>query len=212
MRFPNLSLENILWDKGFSIVAGADEVGRGSFAGPVVSAVVAFSKSINQLVNNSNSPRIDDSKKLTAKQREIVDKWIKENSIAWGIGVGSVTLINHAGIVKATNFAFRSAIKLMTKSLDRRIDYLLIDAFYIPRIGGIRKSKQKPIIRGDEKSVSIASAAILAKVYRDNLMIALNKKCQKYLWDKNKGYGTRQHRDAILKYGVTKYHRKAFVD
>jgi len=82
MRFPNLSLENILWDKGFSIVAGADEVGRGSFAGPVVSAVVAFSKSINQLVNNSNSPRIDDSKKLTSLQREKAEyNYLKINYI-----------------------------------------------------------------------------------------------------------------------------------
>ena len=106
--------------------------------------------------------------------------------------------------------AFRRAIK----NCGKRIDYLLVDAFYIPYVKGLRRKNQTPIVKGDTKSVSIAAASIIAKVYRDKLMRAISEdpKYKKYRWQENKGYGTLRHRKAIMKYGITKLHRKKFVE
>ena len=199
---PDFSLEKQIWDQNYKIIAGCDEVGRGSFAGPVVAATVVFAPISNQ------TPKINDSKKLTQKQREIADKWIKQNSLAWGIGQANVNFINHYGIVKATNFAFRQAIK----NTKIQIDYLLIDAFYIPYVRGVGLKRQRAIVKGDAKSISIAAASIIAKVYRDNLMVNLAKSHKNYNWESNKGYGTKYHRQAISKYGPTKYHRELWLD
>ena len=153
---------------------------------------------------------INDSKKLSPKRREIADKWIRKNALAFGIGSASVAQINKVGIKKASEIAFRKAIK----NCGVEIDYLLIDAFFIPYVKGLRRKNQKPIIKGDTKSVSIAAASIIAKVYRDKLMMDLGKKSKyrKYKWVKNKGYGTLEHRNAIKKYGLTRQHRKKFVE
>lgn len=197
---PNFEYEKMHWEKGL-VVAGADEVGRGAFAGPVVAAVVILGQ------GNRILPRIDDSKKLTIIQREESDVWIRNNS-SWGIGEASVLEINKHGIVKATHKAFRRAIN----NLNYKINHLLIDAFYLPYTKGIPKHKQTPIVRGDSASVSIAAASIIAKVYRDKLMEKLSNEADysKYLWHKNKGYGTKAHREQILKHGVTKQHRTRF--
>lgn len=180
-----------------------DEVGRGSFAGPVVAGTVAFSPDLKVGV------KINDSKKLTPRQREIANKWIKNNALAWGIGEAGVGKINKFGIKKATEIAFRKAIN----NCKPEINFLLIDAFFVPYVRGLRRKNQLPIINGDEKSLSIAAASIIAKVYRDNLMASLAKKpkYRKYKWQKNKGYGTKEHQKAIRRYGVTKLHRKLFV-
>lgn len=185
------------------MIAGVDEVGRGCFAGPVVAGCVAFW----QIPNNI---KINDSKKLNPKQRERAAFWIKRNALCYGIGKASVAEINKLGIKKASEIAFRRAIK----NCNKRIDYLLIDAFYIPYIKGLRRKNQKPIIKGDNKSVSIAAASIIAKVYRDKLMtkLAQNPKYKKYNWDKNKGYGTLAHRKAIQNNGISRMHRKKFVE
>jgi ribonuclease HII len=162
---------------------------------------------------------INDSKKLSAKQREVADKWIRKNALSFGIGSASVSQINKLGIKKATEIAFRKAIK----NCKLKVDFLLIDAFYIPYVRGLRRKNQKPIIKGDTKSISIAAASIIAKVYRDKLMTDLCKKkyrtsyaCvvtgKKYMWHKNKGYGTKEHRDLIRKYGTSDLHRKVFVN
>ncbi|HWA51603.1 MAG TPA: ribonuclease HII [Patescibacteria group bacterium] len=200
---PDFSYENKLWKKGINVIAGLDEVGRGSLAGPVVTAFVSFNK------NTKMNILINDSKKMSAKNRELANNWIKRNAINYGIGKASVAEINRHGIVKATNMAFRRALK----NSHTKVDYLLIDAFYIPNIRGLRRTKQLPIIKGDSKSYSIAAASIIAKVYRDELMTKLsqNKKYSSYCWHKNKGYGTKEHRDAIAKYGLTNYHRKLFT-
>jgi ribonuclease HII len=143
--------------------------------------------------------------------------------------------INKKGMSKATLSAFRRAIEDANKRLKYRIDYLLIDAYYIPYVRGIRmpiksakfrnrhikkpgeikySGNQLAIIKGDEKSISIGAASIIAKVHRDNLMINLSKesKYKVYGWERNKGYGTKEHRLAIKKYGITKLHRKKFVE
>jgi ribonuclease HII len=237
---PDFSFETEILNKGFKIIAGLDEVGRGSFAGPVVAAAVAFAP-INNLqftIVNKFSKKIviNDSKKLTAKQREVADIWIRKNCLACGVGSASVAQINRLGIKKATDVAFRKAISETNRLLvtdyclqktqkmnyskqstvsgkQRVIDFLLIDAFHIPRVKGLGRKHQKPIVKGDSLSISIAAASIIAKVYRDNLMVSLSKKYKykKYEWDKNKGYGTKKHREAIVSYGVTKLHRRQFV-
>ena len=213
LPLPDFGYEKNLWKKGFSAIGGIDEVGRGSFAGPVVAGCVVFSKKLSDLKAIKNSGVvINDSKKLTPGAREKADKWIRENALTWGIGEASVSAINRLGIKKATETAFRRAIKYADKK-GTDIDFLLIDAFYIPYVKGLRRKNQKAIIKGDAKSISIAAASIIAKVYRDKLMVKLSKdrKYKKYGWEKNKGYGTKDHREAIKTYGTTKLHRRDFV-
>jgi ribonuclease HII len=205
---PDFHFETALWNKGIKFVAGCDEVGRGCFAGPVVASIVIFDPNIQSTVSNFQI-KINDSKKLSKIQREKADLWIRSNALAFGIGKASVVKINKFGIVKATQIAMRLAIKKSKIN----IEHLLSDAFYIPYIKGISTKHQTPIIRGDLRSFSIASASIIAKVYRDKLMSDLgsSRNFRQYLWGNNKGYGTLEHRNAILKYGVTKHHRKQFV-
>ncbi len=230
---PDFSYEKKLWKKGFKFVAGADEVGRGSWMGPVVAACVIFDpmslrnhKVAKQSILN-RSPRskllamtvkIDDSKKLNSKQREKAEVWVKENCLAWGIGEASVTQINRFGMGRASRIAFRKAIvdtnrRLASQgvSLQNQIDFLLIDAFYLPYTKGIKRKNQLAIIKGDAKSYSIAAASIIAKVYRDELIQKLGEKHPEYGWERNKGYGTKEHQAAILKYGPTRLHRRMFM-
>lgn len=219
----DFSHEKQLWKKGFRVVAGADEVGRGAWAGPVVAGAVVWPATQTQKskLKIQKDIIIDDSKKLTAIQREKAERWIKENCIAWGIGEVGATIINRRGLAKAIRMAFRRAIAECNRKLafqsgivnfvNSKVDYLLIDAFYLPYTKGLRRMNQKAIIRGDSKSFSIAAASIVAKVYRDRLMSELAKKHKMYGWDRNKGYGTREHQVAILKYGLTRLHRKSFV-
>jgi len=212
MNLPDLFYEKQIKEKGCQIVAGADEVGRGAFAGPLVTGVVVFSPNINFPRKNSKV-KINDSKKLTQKQREIADIWIRKNALFYGIGEASVKEINMNGLTKSLNSGFRRAIYSAVSSSSTRIDYLLIDAIKIPYIRGIPCNRQKAIIRGDGLSFSIAAASIIAKVYRDKLMVNLGKNVEfrKYYWIKNKGYGTKAHRNAILRHGTCKHHREAFV-
>jgi ribonuclease HII len=227
MKLPDFAFERKLFKKGYKIIAGVDEVGKGCFAGPIVTGCVIFPQTFRVLpfaspksthkgtpalgLPGSSHPSviINDSKQMQPKQREKSDKWIRENALAFGIGSASVSQINRLGIKKASEIAFRKAIK----NSGVRIDYLLIDAFYIPYVKGLRRKNQKPIIKGDTKSVSIAAASIIAKVYRDKLMQKIGKepKYRKYGWGRNKGYGTLEHRKAIKKYGLTRQHRKQFV-
>jgi len=225
MKLPNFSFEKKLWKKSFKFVAGLDEVGRGSFAGPIVVGCVVF-KSDTTIPENID---IDDSKKLTSKKRQAAKEWITKNAFACGIGEVSAGIIDKIGISKAAQMAFRRAIENANSRMNRRVDYLLIDAFFIPYVGGLpmrrkaarknlklkdERARQLAIAKGDQKSISIAAASIIAKVYRDNVMKSLGEKprCKRYGWDKNKGYGTKEHGTAIRKFGVSKYHRKQFVD
>jgi len=233
---PTFIYEKQIWKRGYRYIAGIDEVGRGCFAGPVVAAAVAFAPNNKQVqsskfkIQNDDSKLkiiINDSKRLSKKQRGLSSIWIKENCLAWGIGEASASTINRLGIVKATEIAFRKAIKETNVRLnkviyidsrlrgnDRRIDYLLIDAFYIPQVRGLRRKNQKAIIKGDSKSISIAAASIIAKVYRDQLMekIGARPRYKRYDWINNKGYGTKKHLAAITKHGTNGYHRRQFVE
>jgi ribonuclease HII len=225
MELPNFSFEKKLWKKGFKYIAGLDEVGRGSFAGPIVAGCVVFRPEMKIPKNIY----INDSKRVTPKGREIINKWIIENALAWGTGEVTAGVINRIGISKATQVAFRRAIENANRRMQRRTDYLLIDAFFVPYVRGLPmrrkaarknhnlkdgRARQLAIVKGDQKSVSIAAASIIAKVYRDNIMRSLNEKprYKRYGWDKNKGYGTKEHGRAIRKFGISKYHRKQFVE
>ena len=230
---PSFKYEDKLQRKGYKVIAGVDEVGRGSFAGPVVCGIVVFKDSGVKKILKKNGIKINDSKKLTKKQRELASNWIKKNAYGWGVGVVNAKEVDRLGLSKATASGIRRSIASINIKLDTRVEYLLIDAFYAPYIknlpipikkkrGGIkgkRKAKiednnarQLAIVNGDEKSISIAGASIIAKVYRDKLMtkLAKYKRYKKYQWDKNSGYGTKLHREMIRKYGITRHHRKKY--
>lgn len=207
---PNFSCEKKLWKK-YPIVIGVDEVGRGALAGSVVTGAVAFKA--GQIKNKDI--KIDDSKRLKHTQRVKSAKWIKKNCLASALGSSPVSYINRYGIVKATHRAFRVAIRELLKKVNTRSrKYLLVDAFYIKYVREIGLKNQKAIIKGDQKSISIASASIIAKVHRDRLIAKLgnsNKKYRRYGWGRNKGYGTKEHIAAIKKFGATRHHRKLFL-
>lgn len=212
---PNFNFERKLWDRGISYVVGVDEVGRGCFAGPVFAACIGFS-------SDTSIPagiRVDDSKRLTHIQRKRANSWIKKTADIVGIGIASVVEIDNIGIVKASFRAMRRAVTDAEENYPLAadcvaIEHLLVDAFDIPNFRGFPKRRQTPIVKGDGLSLSIAAASIVAKVARDNLMEKLSnlRDYRKYKWHKNKGYGTREHRDALLKYGPTRHHRRQFVE
>lgn len=190
-------IEQSLWDKGYNLICGIDEVGRGCFAGPVVAGAVIFS-------SGSKIPiGIADSKLLKPKVREDLSERIKESAEGWAVGLIDVLDINKFGIGKATQMAFRKALSNLTKLPD----FVLIDAFYINHF---QKNKQRPIKNGDKLSVSIAAASIVAKVFRDKLMEEYDLKFPGFGFSQHKGYGTKFHQDAIKKLGLSKLHRKSF--
>jgi ribonuclease HII len=203
---PDFSFEKQLFEKGYKFIGGVDEVGRGALAVPVVAACVVFKSGF--VFSGAEGELINDSKKLTQKQRETASFWIKENALAWGIGACSAHQIDKLGIVKGTFIAFRKAVK----NCQIKINFLLVDAFYVPHLKGISQNNQLPIIKGDSLSVSIAAASIIAKVHRDQIMTNLSKKPQyrNYKWESNKGYGTKVHKNAIKERGTSRLHRISF--
>ncbi len=223
---PNFSYEKRLWRRGFKYVVGVDEVGRGAFAGPLVVGAVIFARPLKLKTENLKLKIIglNDSKLLKPRFREQLTREIKEKALAWDVTEIGVSVINRIGIAKATEKAMRKAIKDINnkvvanfssrKNEKNKIDFVLVDYFYIPYLRGVGKKKQKGIKKGDQKSFSIAAASILAKVHRDKIMRSLARKprYKKYLWGKNKGYGTKVHREVIIRYGLTRYHRKKFVE
>ena len=177
------------------IIAGVDEVGRGSLIGPVYAAAVILNKSIK-------TELLKDSKSLTKSNREVLSKYIKENSV-WSIGKASVKEIEKINILQASLLAMKRAIK----KLKKKPTHVLIDGNKIPKI---KYYNLKSIIKGDQKIPSISAASIIAKVARDRMITNLGKKFKGYYWDQNSGYGTKQHLRAIKKLGVTSQHRKKF--
>jgi ribonuclease HII len=206
MNQPNFSFEKQLWQKGFKSIAGVDEVGRGAFAGSVVVGAVIFPKEIVQIDG------INDSKLLKPRFREQLTIQIKKKALAWDVTEVGVRVINRIGIGKATEKAMRKTIRDLTKK-GFLPDFVLVDYYYVPYLQGVGKARQKGIKHGDQWSFSIAAASILAKVHRDKIMRSLARKSRykPYGWGRNKGYGTKLHRKAILRYGLTRFHRKGFV-
>ena len=177
------------------LVAGVDEVGRGSLVGPVYAAAVILNKSIDKKL-------MKDSKSLSKTQRVILSKYIKKNSI-WSVGKASVKEINKINILNASLLAMERAIK----KLKKKPFIVFIDGNKLPKI---KNFKLRSVVKGDQKISSISAASIVAKVTRDKIIANLGKKYKGYYWDQNSGYGTKQHIQAIKNLGITKHHRKTF--
>lgn len=192
---PDFSIENEIRAKGFSAVCGVDEAGRGPLAGPVCAAAAILGEEIEGL---------NDSKKLSEKKREELFPVIKEKALSYSIAFASVEEIEKYNILNATYLAMNRAIE----GLDIPADFALIDGNRVPTDISV---PCETVIKGDAKSASIAAASILAKVTRDRLMLEEDKKYPEYNFKKHKGYGTKEHTDAILKYGVSPIHRPSFL-
>lgn len=177
-------------------VCGIDEVGRGPLAGPVVAGAVILPKDCNILY-------INDSKKLSEKKREELYDIIMEQAVATGIGMVGPARIDEINILQATYEAMRQAIQ----NLAVTPDILLNDAVTIPEV----TIRQVPIIKGDAKSISIGAASIIAKVTRDRLMVEYDKVMPEYGFASNKGYGSKEHIEALKKYGSSPIHRQSFI-
>ena len=196
--------ERSLAEQGVLFVAGVDEVGRGPLAGPVVTAAVILSQDFDVL-------GVDDSKKLSDKKRRELDVLIREKALAYGYGMRDNETIDRINILNATKEAMKDAIDeaaLMLRMRGRgELQHVLIDAV---RLDGLDYD-QTPIVKGDQRSVSIAAASIIAKVKRDDMMIAYASEYPGYAFEKNKGYGTKEHYDGLREHGMTPIHRRSFL-
>ncbi len=190
-----LSFEQELYDSGAKYIAGVDEVGRGPLAGPVVTCAVVLKRNEKILYAN-------DSKKLSKIMREKLYDEIMEKAVAVQISVESVETIDKINILEATKLAMKKSVE----GLAAKPCHVLVDATTINI-----DIPQTAIIKGDEKSMSIACASIVAKVYRDRMMESFNELYPNYCFDKNKGYGSADHIKAIKEFGITPIHRKTFV-
>ena len=191
-----LEFEKEALAKGYKSVCGVDEAGRGPLAGPVCAAAVILPEGV--IIDGVN-----DSKKLSEKKRESLFDVIREQALSYSIAYATVDEIEEINILNATMLAMRRAID----GLDMKADYAMIDGNKIPPID----IDAVCIVKGDAKSMSIACASILAKVSRDRLLYKYAEEYPMYGFDKHKGYGTKVHREAILKYGPCPYHRKSFL-
>ena len=189
--------ENSFYEKDFTKVCGVDEAGRGPLAGPVVACAVVLPKDAIIL-------GINDSKKLSEKKRELLFDEIHKVAISIGIGIVDCNTIDNINILNATFLAMRKAIESLTVTPDMCLvdGNLLIRELDLP---------QQSIVKGDSKSISIASASIIAKVTRDRLMLQYDELYPEYSFKNNKGYGTKNHKQAILTHGACPIHRNSFL-
>lgn len=189
-------IEDKVWSEDpAKYIIGADEVGRGSFAGPICAAAVKINYSHLALLTN-----VKDSKKLSAKKREEIFSMVEENNIEYSFNESSNTFIDQFGIKNANEKVLTDSISdIYTGNEIVYVDHFKINDF-----------KSISVVRGEDNCRAIALASIIAKVLRDNFMIEISNKYSRYAFDKNKGYGTKEHRLAIKKYGLTDVHRKSF--
>lgn len=209
MTYPTFKEEEKLWNQGYKLIAGVDEVGRGALAGPVVAAAVVF-RNPRKGSPLKGSPckllkaGLRDSKLLSPSQRERLVPLIKETAVAWAVAEVSVEVINRQGIGSASQQAMVKAVK----SLSPRPDFSLVDFYTLKNLAA---EKQKAIKFGDRLCASIAAASILAKVYRDRLMVALHQTYPEYGFARHKGYGTALHQEALARHGPCRLHRTGFL-
>ena len=199
---PDFSLEESLGLSTSAVIIGVDEVGRGPLAGPVTAAAVFVDR---QKITLDLSTKIDDSKKIPQKKRATISKQIESMAII-GMGWASSGEIDQLNILEATMIAMQRAVLSLRKQIIFDPDYILIDGNKVPSFD----FPSKAIVRGDEKSLSIAAASIVAKSKRDAFMTSLSKLYPCYGWEKNAGYGTREHLVAIERNGITAHHRRSF--
>ncbi len=204
-QVPSLEEEMALLSQGYSFIAGVDEAGRGSLAGPVVAAAVILP------LRDISSPDecldcfagVRDSKQVTAKERERLFEVVVQHALAVGVGIGSVELIDERNILQATKYAMCDAIAQLTPPPQA----LLLDAIHLPDIELLQRS----IIKGDALCLSIAAASIIAKVTRDRIMVQLHEFFPAYGFAQHKGYGTEEHLAALREHGATPHHRRSFA-
>ena len=189
-------IEDKVWSEDpTKYIIGADEVGRGSFAGPICAAAVKINYSHLALLTN-----VKDSKKLSAKKREEIFSMVEENNIEYSFNESSNTFIDQFGIKYANEKVLTDSISdIYTGNEIVYVDHFKINDF-----------KSISVVRGEDNCRAIALASIIAKVLRDNLMVKFSEKYPEYSFEKNKGYGTKDHREAISKYGLSNIHRKSF--
>ena len=198
---PNLEKEKACYAQGHRLIAGLDEAGRGSWAGPVVAGAVILPLEWPSLESNLEGVR--DSKKLSPQRRAQAYELIKEIALATGVGIVPASEIDDLGIIAST----RKAMGLAIRELGLRPDFLLIDALFLPEID----IPQSSIIKGDDLCLSIAAASILAKVTRDKIMRAYDGDHSGYNFSQHKGYGTKEHLEAVLRWGPSSLHRLSYA-
>lgn len=194
---PDFSYENAARQNGYKYICGVDEAGRGPLAGPVCAAAVILPADVY-------IEGLNDSKKLSEKKREALYGVITEKAVAYGVAFGTLEEIEQLNILNATFLAMNRAID----ELEVKPDYALIDGNRVP--AGINIPCET-VVKGDFKSASIAAASILAKVTRDRLLLRYDEEYPQYNFKKHKGYGTKEHYEAIKKYGVCEVHRLSFL-
>lgn len=195
--------EKLLWKQGYKAIVGLDEAGRGPLAGPVVAAAVMAKSGVKYKM-----AKIDDSKKLSEKQREFFYEQLTSHpEIIWGVGIVSEKVIDKINIFEATKLAMKKALRQAQGKLQSEIEFLVLD-------GNFTLSKvtlpQKPIIGADGKVFSCAAAGIIAKVTRDRIMLKYHEEYPGYGFDRHKGYGTKLHVKQLEILGPSKIHRKTF--
>ena len=188
--------ERKCYEKGYKLIAGVDEVGRGPLAGSVVAAAVILGEGV--LI-----PGVNDSKKLSEEKREYLYDEIKSKALCWSIGIVDEKVIDEINILNAACLAMKKALD----GLADKPDYILLDAVTLKDVD----IPQKGIIKGDALSLSIAAASIIAKVERDRMISAYDELYPHYAFSKHKGYGTREHIECIKKYGLLPIHRRSFT-
>lgn len=198
VNHPTFNEENDIWQRGYRYIAGIDEVGRGSLAGPVVAAAVILPGDFEA----DWKPLVNDSKQVSPSSREKLFPYICEVAISIGVGMSDVQTIDSKGIAKATRLAMKKAVDQLTPSPD----FLLVDYLHIPEI----RLPQKGITHGDCLCFSIACASIIAKVTRDHLMVELDKEYPEYKFAEHKGYGTPEHLACLRRLGPSPIHRCSF--
>ncbi len=197
---PDLSLEQSLWQAGIVSLAGLDEAGRGALAGPVAAAAVVLPA--DPAIGNQLQG-VRDSKQMTAEQREAARRTIQDAALNWGIGFADAEEIDQWGIVPATRLAMQRALHGLPLMLDHLLlDYLLLPDYPAP---------QTSLIKGDQRSLSIAAASVLAKTARDARMCELARLYPEYGFPDHKGYGTRLHLEALARLGPCPLHRRSFA-
>ena len=190
------SYEIAAHEKGYKVVCGIDEAGRGPLAGPVFAAAVI-------LPENYSHPVLNDSKKLSEKKRDAVYDDIIKDAICYSVGIATEEEIDEINILNATFLAMKRAVE----GLVIKPDFAYIDGNQYPKTG----VNEETIVKGDGKCISVAAASIIAKVSRDRFMLEIDKQYPEYQFSKHKGYGTKLHYEMIEKYGVSKVHRRTFL-
>ncbi|HIC93524.1 MAG TPA: ribonuclease HII [Anaerolineae bacterium] len=198
---PSLAEEMALYAQGYRLIAGLDEAGRGAWAGPVVAAAVILPLARPQLAEELTGVR--DSKRLAPAERERLCQVIEGTALSVGVGVVPPDMIDRMGILPATRLAMREAVARLSPAPD----FLLVDFLRLPTLA----IPQKSIAGGDALSLSIAAASIVAKVKRDRLMVELEARYPGYGFARHKGYGTREHRQALAHLGPSPVHRLSFA-